>query len=98
MTQEKAQGNQLAELGEFGLIKRVTAQAKIKNESTITGVGDDCAVLSFPNKRVVVTTDLLTEGFFFNGVYVPLNHLGRKAGAFHVSDIGALNAFPREIA
>ena len=97
MTQEKTQGNQLAELGEFGLIKRVTAQAKIKNESTITGVGDDCAVLSYPNKRVVVTTDLLTEGVHFNLVYVPLKHLGYKAVAVNVSDICAMNAIPRQI-
>jgi thiamine-monophosphate kinase len=97
MTQEKTRGNQLAELGEFGLIKRVTAQAKIKNESTLTGVGDDCAVLSFPNKRVVVTTDLLTEGVHFNLVYVPMKHLGYKAVAVNVSDICAMNAIPRQI-
>jgi len=97
MTQEKTKSNQLEELGEFGLIKRVTAQAKIKNESTITGVGDDCAVLSFPNRRVVVTTDLLTEGVHFNLVYVPLKHLGYKAVAVNVSDICAMNAIPRQI-
>jgi len=97
MTQERIKGNELAEIGEFGLIKRVTAKAKIKNKSTIKGVGDDCAVLNYPGKRIVVTTDLLTEGVHFNLVYVPLKHLGYKAVAVNVSDICAMNAIPRQI-
>jgi thiamine-monophosphate kinase len=52
----------LSELGEFGLITRLTEKIQIKNSSTLTGVGDDAAVLSFPDKKIVVTTDLLTEG------------------------------------
>jgi len=97
MAQERTKSSELAELGEFGLIKRVTAEAKIKNESTLTGVGDDCAVLNFPDKRVVVTTDLLTEGVHFNLVYVPLKHLGYKAVSVNISDICAMNAIPRQI-
>jgi thiamine-monophosphate kinase len=97
MTQERVKSKELAELGEFGLIRRITAAATIKNESTLLGVGDDCAVLSFPGKRVVVTTDLLTEGVHFNLVYVPLKHLGYKAVAVNISDICAMNAIPRQI-
>ena len=97
MMEEKAKNIELAEIGEFGLIKRITARAKIKNDSTLTGVGDDCAVLDFQNKRVVVTTDLLTEGVHFNLVYVPLKHLGYKAVSVNVSDICAMNAVPRQI-
>ncbi len=88
---------ELAELGEFGLIKRITALAKIKNESTLKGVGDDCAVLNYPKSRMVVTTDLLTEGVHFNLVYVPLKHLGYKAVTVNISDICAMNAIPRQI-
>lgn len=97
MAQENAKSSELAEIGEFGLIKRVTAQVKIKNESTLKGVGDDCAVLNFPNKRVVVTTDLLMEGVHFNLIYVPLKHLGYKAVSVNLSDICAMNAIPRQI-
>jgi thiamine-monophosphate kinase len=97
MAQEKAKSSELAEIGEFGLIKRITAQVKIKNESTLKGVGDDCAVLNFPNKKVVVTTDLLTEGVHFNLIYVPLKHLGYKAVSVNLSDICAMNAIPRQI-
>lgn len=97
MAQERAKSVELAELGEFGLIKRVTEQIKLKNESTVKGVGDDCAVLSYPGKRIVVTTDLLTEGVHFNLVYVPLKHLGYKAVSVNLSDICAMNAIPRQI-
>lgn len=97
MTKERINSGELAEIGEFGLIKRITARTKIKNESTVLGVGDDCAVLNYPDKRIVVTTDLLTEGVHFNLVYVPLKHLGYKAVAVNVSDICAMNAIPRQI-
>ena len=87
----------LSELGEFGLISRLTEKIQIKNTSTLTGVGDDAAVLSFPDKKIVVTTDLLTEGIHFNLMYVPLKHLGYKAVVVNVSDICAMNAKPTQI-
>ncbi len=88
---------QLSELGEFGLISRLTEKIQIKNTSTLTGVGDDAAVLSFPDKKIVVTTDLLTEGIHFNLMYVPLKHLGYKAVVVNLSDVFAMNATPRQI-
>ena len=87
----------LSELGEFGLITRLTEKIQIKNTSTLTGVGDDAAVLSFPDKKIVVTTDLLTEGIHFNLMYVPLKHLGYKAVVVNLSDVFAMNAIPRQI-
>lgn len=87
----------LSELGEFGLINRLTEKIQIKNTSTLTGVGDDAAVLSFPDKKIVVTTDLLTEGIHFNLMYVPLKHLGYKAVVVSLSDVFAMNATPRQI-
>jgi len=97
MAMESEKKSKLAEIGEFGLIRRVTAQARMKNESTLKGVGDDCAVLSYPDRKIVVTTDLLTEGVHFNLVYVPLKHLGYKAVSVNISDICAMNAIPRQI-
>ncbi len=87
----------LSELGEFGLIRRLTQNIVIKNDSTLKGVGDDCAVLDFKNKKIVVTTDLLTEGIHFNLMYVPLRHLGYKAVTVNLSDVYAMNATPRQI-
>jgi thiamine-monophosphate kinase len=87
----------LSDLGEFGLITHLTEKMQIKNTSTLTGVGDDAAVLSFPDKKIVVTTDLLTEGIHFNLMYVPLKHLGYKAVVVNLSDVFAMNATPRQI-
>ena len=48
----------ISQLGEFGLIDRLTKDIKPCNKSTLKGVGDDCAVLSYPDKEVLVTTDM----------------------------------------
>ena len=88
---------ELSELGEFGLIRRLTENIVLKNDSSLKGVGDDCAVLDFKNKKILVTTDLLTEGVHFNLMYVPLRHLGYKAVTVNLSDVYAMNATPRQI-
>ncbi len=87
----------ISELGEFGLIDRLTQNFTTKNGSTIKGVGDDAAILEYREKQVVISTDLLTEGVHFNLMYVPLKHLGYKAVAVNLSDICAMNATPRQI-
>ncbi|WP_199898427.1 thiamine-phosphate kinase [Prolixibacter bellariivorans] len=97
MTEKKGTIHQLSELGEFGLINRLTSHLTIHNKSTLKGVGDDCAVLDFNNKKTVVTTDMLTEGVHFNLMYVPLKHLGYKAVVVNLSDVYAMNAIPKQI-
>ena len=62
---------QISELGEFGLIDRLTHGITPQNASTKLGVGDDCAVLSYPDRRVLVTSDMLMEGIHFDLVYTP---------------------------
>ena len=57
---------EIATLGEFGLIKRLTEDIKLENKESVYGVGDDAAVLSYPDKQVLVTTDLLMEGVHFD--------------------------------
>ncbi len=84
-------------LGEFGLIRRLTEGIQLNNESTRYGVGDDAAVLSYPDKQVLVTTDLLMEGVHFDLTYVPLKHLGYKSAMVNFSDIYAMNGMPRQI-
>ncbi len=84
-------------MGEFGLIDHLTKQIKLKNVSTLKGVGDDSAVLSYGNKKTLVTTDLLLEGIHFDLTYVPLKHLGYKSVAVNVSDICAMNGKPLQI-
>lgn len=88
---------EIAELGEFGLIDRLTNDLKIKNQSTVHGVGDDCAVLNYPDKQVLVTTDLLMEGVHFDLTYTDLRNLGYKAAMVNISDVFAMNGTPRQI-
>jgi thiamine-monophosphate kinase len=45
----------------------------------------------------VVSTDLLVEGIHFDLAYTPLKHLGFKSVIVNLSDIYAMNAFPRQI-
>jgi thiamine-monophosphate kinase len=87
----------LADLGEFGLIDRLTKDIKLKNKQTIKGVGDDAAVLEFKDEQLVVTNDLLVEGTHFNLGYTPLKHLGYKAVVVNISDVLAMNAIPKQI-
>jgi len=96
MSTDSKQTN-ISELGEFGLIDRLTKSIKLKNASTIKGVGDDAAILNYEGNQVVVSTDLLTEGIHFNLMYVPLKHLGYKAVVVNLSDIFAMNAVPKQI-
>ena len=87
----------LSEIGEFGLIHRIQQAVKVGNASTTKGIGDDAAILNFPNKEVVVSSDLMAEGIHFNLGYMPLKHLGYKAIATNVSDICAMNAIPSQV-
>lgn len=88
----------IEELGEFGLIKHLTESIELKNHSTKKGVGDDCAVLEYPQEKdVLVTTDLLLEGVHFDLTYVPLKHLGYKSAMVNFSDVYAMGGMPRQI-
>lgn len=89
---------EIATLGEFGLIDHLTEGIKPMHASTLKGIGDDAAVLSYPiDKQVLVTTDLLLEGVHFDLVYTPLKHLGYKAAVVNFSDIYAMNGIPKQI-
>ncbi len=87
----------ISTLGEFGLIRHLTEGIQLENASSKYGVGDDCAVLEYADKQLLVTTDLLMEGVHFDLTYVPLKHLGYKAVMVNLSDIYAMNGTPRQI-
>lgn len=88
---------EIAKLGEFGLIDRLTADIKTGNTSTLKGVGDDCAVLHYTDSEVLVTTDMLMEGVHFDLTYIDLKHLGYKSAMVNISDIFAMNGTPRQM-
>jgi thiamine-monophosphate kinase len=87
----------LSALGEFGLINHLTKNFKNTQVSTITGVGDDAAVIDSQGLHTVISTDLLIEGVHFDLSFMPLKHLGYKAVVVNLSDIYAMNAVPSQI-
>lgn len=87
----------LENLGEFGLIDHLTRSVKLKNDSTILGIGDDAAILNYSENKTLVSTDLLIEGIHFDLSYMPLKHLGYKAVMVNLSDIYAMNGNPSQI-
>ncbi len=88
---------ELSTLGEFGLIHHLTKDIRLKNASTLKGVGDDAAVLDYGGKKLLVSTDMMIQDIHFDLTYTPLKHLGYKAVASNVSDICAMNGTPRQI-
>jgi thiamine-monophosphate kinase len=87
----------LSELGEFGLIDRLTKDIVIKNPTTLKGIGDDAAVIDVKGKLLLLSTDLLVEGIHFDMTYTPLKHLGYKAAVVNFSDIAAMNGIPKQL-
>ena len=85
---------EISSLGEFGLL---TQNIKTTNSATLYGVGDDCAVLHYPDTEVLVTTDMLMEGVHFDLTYIDLYHLGFKSAQVNISDIFAMNGTPRQL-
>ena len=88
---------EISEIGEFGLIHRLTDNIKPKNESTLKGVGDDCAVMHYPDKEVLITSDMLMEGVHFDLTYIDLETLGYKSAMVNISDVFAMNGTPRQM-
>ncbi|HEU0041101.1 MAG TPA: AIR synthase related protein, partial [Jiangellaceae bacterium] len=86
----------VADLGEFGLIDAVTARMP-QGRGVVLGPGDDAAVVSAPDGRVVITTDLLIEGRHFRRDWSPARQVGRKAAAQNLADIAAMGARPTAI-
>jgi thiamine-monophosphate kinase len=81
-------------VNEFDLIRRLTASLP-RNDSVVTGPGDDCAVLDLglPGRLVLFKTDAVVEGFHFTREAAP-EKIGRKALARCLSDVAAMAGEP----
>lgn len=94
MTEKRSE---ISQLGEFGLIDRISSNFELSNKSSLFGIGDDAAVIDGGDESILLCTDLLTEGVHFDLSYTPLHHLGYKAVVVNVSDIAAMNGRPEQI-
>lgn len=83
-------------MGEFGIIRRITAGLR-QPTSTLIGPGDDAAVLTTSDGRVVASTDLLIEGRHFRRDWSTANDIGHKAAARNFADIAAMGARPTSL-
>jgi len=88
---------EIAKLGEFGLIEHLTHDISPQNASTHYGIGDDCAVMHYPDTEVLVTSDMLMEGIHFDLTYISMRNLGYKSAMVNISDIFAMNGTPRQL-
>ncbi len=81
----------LGEMGEFEVIDRLT-RGRPSSGDVIVGPGDDGAVVSAGDGRVVVSTDMLVEGRHFRLDWSTPHDIGRKAIAQNAADIEAMGA------
>src|SRR5690606_26548169 len=87
----------LSKIGEVGLIDLISKGITFKHPQTVKSIGDDAAVLDPKNKKILISSDLLTEGIHFDLSYVPLRHLGYKSAIVNFSDMYAMNAQPAQL-
>ena len=87
----------IKELGEFGLINKISSKFKNKRKSTILGIGDDSAILNPNKKLILLSSDMLVEGIHFDLSFTPIKHLGYKSVVVNLSDIYSMNAEPKQI-
>jgi len=83
----------VADVGEFGLISAITARLP-QGSGVLVGPGDDAAVLTAADGRVVVTSDLLVEGRHFRRDWSSAIDTGHKAAAANMADVAAMGAVP----
>src|SRR5882757_409476 len=86
----------VSDVGEFGLIARVTAELT-PADTTLLGPGDDAAVVRAADGRVVATTDMLIEHRHFRRDWSTANDIGHKAAARNFADIAAMGAVPTSL-
>ena len=85
----------IKEIGEFNLIKRMSAILGTPKRTVIAGIGDDTAVLNSPSgKLLLVTTDMLVENVHFSTNTATPYQLGWKSLAVNISDVASMGGEP----
>jgi thiamine-monophosphate kinase len=83
----------LGSIGEVAALARVFPRLPAAS-AALLGPGDDAAVLSAPDRRYVVTTDMMIHGPDFRLAWSSAHDLGWKAAASNLSDVAAMGAVP----
>lgn len=85
----------VADLGEFGLIARIT-DGLAMSRAVVIGPGDDAAEVRAA-KSVLITVDVLVEGRHFRRDWCSAVDVGRRAAAASLADIAAMGGSPTAI-
>jgi thiamine-monophosphate kinase len=86
----------VSDLGEFGLIERLTGMLPAGGSpDLIVGIGDDAAVWRVGDEYVIATTDAMVDGVHFLSERVGWTGIGWKAMAVNISDIAAMGGQPQ---
>ncbi|MEY4532619.1 MAG: hypothetical protein RI926_388 [Actinomycetota bacterium] len=83
----------LGDVPESAILARIFPRLP-QSDYTIVGPGDDCAVVTAPDGRFVVTTDMMVHGPDFRLEWSTPHQLGVKAAATNLSDVAAMGAKP----
>lgn len=86
--------NQLAKLGEFGLINNIQAQCRKNRPTVLIGIGDDAAAITAQRSKTLITSDMMIEGVHFDLSLTTFYQLGYKFLAVNISDILAMGGSP----
>ncbi len=85
----------VSELGEFGLIDRLTKIVPIEDKDVVVGFGDDCSCVNINGKLILFTNDIQIENrHFLKDVQTPKD-IGWKLISVNVSDVLACGGVPR---
>lgn len=83
------------DIGEFGLIDKISKKAIDKN--VLVGIGDDAAVFKTEKGLQVITTDTLVEGDHFKREWFSPKQIGKKAIEINVSDVASMGGIPKYV-
>lgn len=85
----------LSQIGELPLLQSIRERFKVRSKAIIAGIGDDAAVLEPEQQKLLLTTDMMTEGVHFDPAFITPFQIGFKIVSVNVSDIYAMGGEPR---
>ena len=89
---------QLRDIGEDALIRRIVSELSADDESVIVGPGDDCAVVDVGREGYyqLLKTDSVIEGVHYLSSACP-REVGWKSAARVISDFAAMGGVPHQL-